>query len=397
MSPVDGPPPGIDQRGWWADRVWRPWINAVRPLADARVLEYGCGPGSVSRAFAPHVGHHIGLDIDEDYIAAARRMGAESGQDNTEFHAHPPDEIVQALRSYAGGVDVVLLYAVLEHLTMPERLQVLRAARDVARPHGIIAIVETPNRLASFDQHSSWLPFLTQLPDPLALEYGQWAPRPELHEHVLAVRDPELEADEDEEALLALARFGRGMSYHEVELAWGGRIDGHALATNWEPEVIPHREIHPGEVALARQVSRLRPELEPSWSRQWLDVILSPDLPVRRRSFHRPWVGHPGPASRLVSRDLGDVVFLPSHDATLHVELPEATRRVALRVVDGESRTAVHVETLSGIEAQGTTEGAPGEPVTVIIDLPEWSDDLLVSLPRGGWILGLTYVGYGPG
>lgn len=393
---VQGPAPGTDERTYWAGRVWLPWIDAVKPLRDATVLEYGCGPGSVSRAVAPRVKRHIGLDIDPVVVDINTRMAREAGQENSEAHAHPPEEIIDVLRGYAGEVDVLLLYAVLEHLTLAERLEVLAVAREVARPHGVIAVVELPNRLAAFDQHSSWLPFVTQLPDDLAIDYLERATRPQLRDEVLAFRDRSIPAAEDEEALMALRRFGRGVSFHEFELAWGGRIDGYALATNWGPDVIPHREIDPGEVALARSLARLRPDLDPTWSRQWIDVVLSPDLPVRRPRQHRPWTGHAGPASRGVSRDLADVVFLPSAHEVLHVELPEATEQIAVRVVDGEQRTVVEATTLRGEVATGEAASPPGAGCTVVVDLPGWADDLLLRLPRGGWILGVTYAGHGP-
>jgi hypothetical protein len=128
--------------------------------------------------------------------------------------------------------------------------------------------------------------------------------RPEIHEYVTAKRDPSLPVADDEEALMALRRFGRGASFHEFELAWGGLVNDHVIATNWEPEVIPHRAIDPGEIALARTLTRLRPDLDPCWSRQWLDLILTPDPALRRGPFHRPWTGYPGPASRRAIHNL---------------------------------------------------------------------------------------------
>ncbi len=385
------PPPGVDERGYWADRIWRPWIERVRPLHDATVVEYGCGPGSVSRALAPHARRYVGLDIDAESIAISQRMNT---HDSATFHVHPPEEIVDALRGYAGQVDVVLLYAVVEHLTLDERLAVLTAAREVARPAGVVVLVELPNRLVPFDQHSSFEPFVSQLPDELALDYLGAARRPELRD-ALAVRDPSLPAAEDDDALLALRRFGRGGSFHEFELAWGGRIDDYVVATNWEPELAPHREIHPGELALARTMARFRPDLDPCWSRQWIDLILSPDPPLRRGPFHRPWVGRAGPASRLTSENLDDAVLLPSAAAALHVQLPEATRQLAVRVVDGERQTTVRARTLSGACVEATVPGHPTHGRTAILDLPDWSDDLLLELPAGGWITGITYLGYG--
>lgn len=387
-----GPPPDVDERGYWADRVWRPWMERVRPLRDATVLEYGCGPGSVTRALAPHANRYIGIDINEESVGIARRM---TDPGIATFHVHPPEEIVDALRSYAGTVDIVLLYAVIEHLTIPERLEVLAAARDVARPHGVVVVVELPNRLVPFDQHSSFEPFISQLPDDLALDYLDDARRPELREQVLTARDRSLPAAEDHGGLMALRRFGRGGSFHEFEVAWGGRIDGHVVATNWEPQVIPHREIDPGELSLARTLARFRPDLDPCWSRQWIDLILTPDLPLRRDPFHRPWVGCPGPASRLARRNLDDAVLLPSADAALHVELPEATRQLAVRVIDGGAQTTVRARTLTGSVVEATAPGHPTHGRTVVLDLPDWSDDLLLEVPAGGWISGITYRGYG--
>jgi SAM-dependent methyltransferase len=387
-----GPPPDVDERGYWANRVWRPWIERVRPFRDATIVEYGCGPGSVSRAFAPHAKRYIGLDINEESIGIARRMNED---ENAAFHVHPPEEIVDALRSYAGQVDVVLLYAVLEHLTIPERLEVLAAAREVARPHGVIVVIELPNRLVPFDQHSSFEPFISQLPDDLALAYLDDPRRPELREYVLTSRDRSLPADEDEEGLMALRRFGRGASFHEFEVAWGGPIDGYVVATNWEPEVIPHREIDPGELSLARTLQRYRPDLDPCWSRQWIDLILTPDLPLRHEPLHRPWVGYPGPASRLALQTLNDTTLLPSGEASLHVELPEGTREIAVRVVDGEAMTTVRAQTLTGTVVEGSTAGHPTHGRTIVLDLPDWSDDLLLEVPAGGWITGVTYRGYG--
>jgi 2-polyprenyl-3-methyl-5-hydroxy-6-metoxy-1,4-benzoquinol methylase len=391
-------PPAGDDRTFWADRVWRPWIERVRPLGDATVLEYGCGPGSVTRAFAPHSGRYIGLDIDAPSIEIVRRTAAELELETAEFHAHPPEEIVAALADYTGQVDVLLLYAVVEHLTIEERLAVLRTAREVVAPDGIVVVVELPNRLTALDWHSSQLPFINQLPDELALDYLETATRAELRDLVLSVRDPELQAASDEAALLALRRFGRGASFHEFELAWGDSIAGYALACNWEPAVIPHREIVPGEISSARTMTRLAPELDPSWNRQWIDVILSPQLPARRDPSHRPWLASPGPASSQVSVDaMSDVLLLGSETSRLHVELPEVTTQIAVRVVSGWERIAIEVETLRGQTVREEVECRPGVGVTVVLDLPSAADDLLVQLSGGAWILGLTYRGFGVG
>jgi SAM-dependent methyltransferase len=385
------PPSGADERTYWADRVWRPWLERVRPLRDSTVLEYGCGPGSVSRALAPHAKRYIGLDIDQKAIEVAN--GANQLAHAT-FHAHPPDEIIDALLDYAGSIDIMLLYAVVEHLTIAERIAVLSAARKVARPHGVVVVVELPNRLSPLDHHSSFEPFVSQLPDELALDYLANAQRPEFREQVLGARDPSLPAGEDVDALLALRRFGRGGSFHEFELAWGGPINNHVVATNWEPEVIPHREIHPGEVALARTFARLRPDLDPCWSREWIDLILTPDPSPRRGPFHRPWVGFPGPASNSAIVNAAEAIHMSS-DAALHVLLAEPTQQLAVRVVDESRQTTVRAMTRSDDRVESTAPGGPGHGRTIVLDLPNRSDDLLLELAADGWVIGVTYLGYG--
>lgn len=312
------------------------------------------------------------------------------------FHAHPPEEIIDCFRSYAGQVDVVLLYAVLEHLTIPERLAILAAAREVARPDGVIVVTELPNRLTPLDHHSSFEPFVSQLPDELALDYLQDAQRPELRDLVLSRRDPSVPVGQDGEALLALRRFGRAASYHEFEVAWGGRVNDHVVATNWEPDVIPHREIHPGEVALARTLTRVRPDLDPCWSREWIDLILTPDPSPCRGPFHRPWTGLPGPESRLVEYNaIDDVMLLPSGDAVLHLTLSEPTRQIAVRIVDGETQTTVRALTASGEQVEGSAPGHPTHGRSIVLDLPTPTADVLLRIAAGGWIIGITYLSPG--
>ena len=101
----------------------------------------------------------------------------------------------------------------LEHLTIPERLEALRVARDVVRDDGVIVVVETPNRLVDIDTHTSLLPFFDQLPVELALEYADRSPRLEFRDDIAAAR-----ASEPDGGATRLARWATGASFHEFEL-----------------------------------------------------------------------------------------------------------------------------------------------------------------------------------
>jgi len=111
------------------------------------VLEYGCGQGAIACAVAPRAARHIGVDIAAGEVAMAREHIARRGLANVELSAVPEGEVLDRVAAYRGAIDVFLLYAVLEHMTLDERLAVLRLARQTVRPDGYIVVCETPNRL----------------------------------------------------------------------------------------------------------------------------------------------------------------------------------------------------------------------------------------------------------
>ena len=66
------------------------------------------------------------------------------------------------------------------------------------------------NRLWHFDHHTSFLPYFHWLPDDLAFAYSRMSPRANFRERY---REP------DAASRLHFLRRGRGVSYHEFELA----------------------------------------------------------------------------------------------------------------------------------------------------------------------------------
>lgn len=108
--------------------------------------------------------------------------------------------------------DLVVFPASLEHMTLEERLEAIRTTWEMLPTGGLWCLLETPNRLWFFDQHTSRLPFFHWLPDDLALLYAQHSPR-------LSFRAKF--GTPDGAAWLDLARAGRGVSFHELEVAVG--------------------------------------------------------------------------------------------------------------------------------------------------------------------------------
>jgi len=97
-------------------------------------------------------------------------------------------------------------------MTHVERIPAMRAAWSLLAPGGLWVVIEAPNRLWHHDNHTAHLPFFHWLPDELAFDYMRFSPRPPLNT-MFKVRT--------EEAMQTFLRYGRGVSYHEFDLAFG--------------------------------------------------------------------------------------------------------------------------------------------------------------------------------
>jgi len=117
---------------------WRTAENSAAYLLPrltprARILDIGCGPGTITADLAELVpqGHVTGVDAAPDIIGQAR--GLSRGRGNLEFAVGD----VYTLDYPAGAFDVVHAHQVLQHLRDP--VKALREMRRVTRPGGLIA------------------------------------------------------------------------------------------------------------------------------------------------------------------------------------------------------------------------------------------------------------------
>src|SRR5438105_1376606 len=102
----------------------------------ARVLDVGCGPGSITCDFAVLAapGEVLGLDRSEDVLAQARALAEDRGLDNVSFTVGNVYDLDLEDESF----DVVHAHQVLQHLTDP--VAAVREMRRVAKPGGIVAV-----------------------------------------------------------------------------------------------------------------------------------------------------------------------------------------------------------------------------------------------------------------
>ena len=114
---------------------WRTAENSAGYLLarlppDARVLDIGCGPGTITADLAARVpdGQVTGIDAAGDVLALARQEADRRGQANVRFEVGD----VYDLGFDDGTFDVVHAHQVLQHLSDP--VAALIEMRRVARP-----------------------------------------------------------------------------------------------------------------------------------------------------------------------------------------------------------------------------------------------------------------------
>jgi S-adenosylmethionine-dependent methyltransferase len=184
-----------------------PWLDAVHRLDGARVLEIGCGTGASTVALAEQGAAVVGVDIRGDalQVAAARCRGY--GVEARLLLANATE-----VRSRLAGeaFDVIIFFASLEHMPLADRLEALRVTWSMLRSGAYLVVTDTPNRLWYYDHHTSLANFFHWLPDDLAILYASRTPREVFNRAFSAVT---------EDSRTELARWGRGVSFHDFALA----------------------------------------------------------------------------------------------------------------------------------------------------------------------------------
>lgn len=120
--------------------LFQPWVDdlvrRVSPQAGERVLDVACGTGVVAQTVAPLVsesGTVVGLDVNPDMLAVARRMTSGAGPTITWVRATAAETELPD-----SAFDVVLCQQGLQFF--PDRLAALRELHRVLAPGGRIAL-----------------------------------------------------------------------------------------------------------------------------------------------------------------------------------------------------------------------------------------------------------------
>ncbi|HVW35472.1 MAG TPA: class I SAM-dependent methyltransferase, partial [Acidimicrobiia bacterium] len=122
---------------------WRTAANSAAYLlphlrAGQRLLDVGCGPGTLTVDLARHAGEGgevVGVDLAESVVAEATTHAAAEGMANVRFLAGDFRDLDLDLEP--GSFDVVHAHQVLQHL--PDPPAALAAMAALAKPDGVVA------------------------------------------------------------------------------------------------------------------------------------------------------------------------------------------------------------------------------------------------------------------
>ena len=75
-------------------------VDALGLDGTGRLLDVGCGPGSLTRWLAPHVGEAVGIDADGGMLAQAARRASEQGVQNVSWHRLRAEDLSASLGTF---------------------------------------------------------------------------------------------------------------------------------------------------------------------------------------------------------------------------------------------------------------------------------------------------------
>jgi ubiquinone/menaquinone biosynthesis C-methylase UbiE len=123
----------------------------LRP--DMRLLDVGCGPGSITRGLAERLpaGQVVGLDLSRETLESARRDAAARGLENLRYE----EGSVYELSFPDGSFDVAYAHQVLQHLR--ERGLALSEMLRVVKPGGVVAVREVDWSTVAYFPRDPWI------------------------------------------------------------------------------------------------------------------------------------------------------------------------------------------------------------------------------------------------
>jgi hypothetical protein len=215
----------------------------------------------------------------------------------------------------------------------------LRTLWAHVRDDGVVLVGETPNRVASFDSHTTNLQFVDILTNELYLDYtSHFSPRTDYRDFMSRFDDK----------LMGSYRAGRGVSFHEFDLMFGtqGAITPHIFSDSFNALLRNAYPISKAELSFLDMFRWHQFPVDQVFSRYWIEMFLKKSAngaSANARSFaiQNPTHGE----NQVIGCDIyGLPAFgLPGPSSFLTFDVPNSTTGIQFMFDVGESTGAVEV------------------------------------------------------
>lgn len=249
-----------------------PWIGLFSDLPGATIYELGPGTGATTSALGMVAKAVRAYDISSDSSDIARSRCSLLGIENVLVEATSPERLLARIVEDAAHSPptIIFMFAVLEHMTLSERLTTLKTCWEQLADGGLLVIGDTPNRLVYRHGHTSREPFFDMVPDELMAHFADQFPNRDFGEALSSWRTA---GQPDTKISSQIDRWGRGVSFHEFEIAIGS-VSTHLIASGLESPITRAMPLVKEEILLMRFLSAECPNVPLGFGRASLYLIL---------------------------------------------------------------------------------------------------------------------------
>lgn len=188
-----------------------PFLTSSMDTKNKIALEIGCGKGAKAIPLSKIFKEYHGFDIVKNEIDYAKNVQRQFNFKNLFFEINE----AKNLRSYLSNkkFDVIVLYAIVEHLTIQEKIETLNMCWESLSDDGYLFIGEAPNRMLPIDYHSTKLSYFQQMPFELMKLYYENSP----NSHWKSIMRKSIKSGDFETR--ALYRHGLHVGFQEFDLS----------------------------------------------------------------------------------------------------------------------------------------------------------------------------------
>lgn len=210
-----------------------PFLDTHLPAKRLNALEIGCGKGAKSFPLSLLFDDYYGFDIVKEEIDFARSVQASLGLSGVHFLVDEAANLKEFLTRTNVRFDLIILYAILEHLTIKEKIELLSLCWSYLDLGGVLLIGEAPNRMFPIDYHSTKSLYFQQMPFPLWPRYVHRVPNKrwgDIISRAAAAGDLQHRA----------FRHGVHIGHQEFDLAMGSveELNNHIVADSYAAEML---------------------------------------------------------------------------------------------------------------------------------------------------------------